>query len=383
MTFRATSPTGSIERIWRGERPHDRAIRSALVPLSLLYGGAAMMREAYWRRNAEAAPVPLISVGNLTVGGNAKTPFTIFLANRLRAKGLRVGIVSRGYGRRARNPVLVSDGRHLVAEPPEAGDEPVVIARSFAGPVAVARRRIDAVRLLLDCTPLDVVIMDDAFQHLRLKRGLDVVMIRNWRAIESERVLPAGPLRESIQGLRRADVVILVDEDANIPNDETALRSYLRHGALVLQASVRPAALIKAERGLWTEAPLDLQGREVVVVSGIANPKRFHAVIEHLGARISAALDFSDHHDYGPGDWENIMAASGKRLVLTTEKDLVKLERFVPAGFSLLALRIEIELGHADEQRLIGMAADVITSKGLMPTKNLDKQIDGGIYQWR
>ncbi len=159
------------------------------------------------------APVLTVSVGNLTVGGTGKTPFTLFLASRLQSHGLRVGIVSRGY-HRARSKAraeLVADGGKLKVSPEDAGDEPAMMAKSFTGPIAVARRRLDGIELLSKLGPLDAVIMDDAFQHVRLNRDVDLVLVSNERGFGNGWMLPAGPMRESIRAVGRADAIIVMN----------------------------------------------------------------------------------------------------------------------------------------------------------------------------
>src|SRR5579875_5785 len=190
----------SVERLWAAHlSPGARAMQAALVPLAVGYGGVMGARALFWRLfRRKAAGIRVISVGNLTVGGNAKTPFTLYLARRLQQQGLRVGIVSRGYrGSRGSGPaVLVSDGSHIYLTSAEAGDEALMLARSFSGPVAIARRRMDAIRLLQKQAPLDFVVLDDAFQHLRLARDLDLLLVSGERGFGNGWVLPAGPLRE-------------------------------------------------------------------------------------------------------------------------------------------------------------------------------------------
>src|SRR6266852_3853917 len=284
-----------LESLWQRDLPtHLWPLWAALTPASALYSVALAIRERWWRMMARHAGVTTISVGNLTVGGNGKTPFTLFLAARLRAQGLSVGIVSRGWGRRGSGAQLVSDGTLL--GPDEAGDEPVMMAKSFAGPIAVARRRIDAITLLAERFPLDVVILDDGFQHVRLKRDLDLVLVNAARGFGNGWLLPAGPMRET---------------------------------------------------------PLALAGRRVVAVSGLADASGFHAMLRELGANLVRAIEYPDHHDYGPGDWENIVAAaSDAEMAVTTEKDLVKLERFSSPGLSLYALRLEVSMDERDGGRL-------------------------------
>jgi tetraacyldisaccharide 4'-kinase len=358
----ADSPHRSLlERLWQRELlPHLWPLWAALTPASALYSVALVIRERWWRRMARRAGVTTISVGNISVGGNGKTPFTLFLATRLRAQGLNVGIVSRGWGRRGSGARLVSDGTRILLGPDEAGDEPVMMAKSFDGPIAVARRRIDAITLLAQRFPLDAVILDDAFQHVRLKRDLDLVLVNTARGVGNGWILPAGPMREPLAALRRADAMIVMGPDEHCDDSlNTAMRHVLRdkprllHDRPILRAMIRPRNLVHAEREGWRETSLALTGRHVIALSGLADASGFHAMLRELGANLVRVIEYPDHHDYGPGDWENIMAAaSGAEMVVTTEKDLVKLERFSSHGLSLYALRLEVSMDERDEGRL-------------------------------
>ena len=304
------------------------------------------------------AGVPTVSVGNLTVGGNGKTPFTLFLAARLLQRGLRVGIASRGYGRNAHGgaAALVSDGTRILMSVREAGDEPVMMAQRFAGPIAVARRRIDAIHLLRARAALDLVIVDDGFQHLRLRRDLDLLLVNAARGLGNGWILPAGPMREPRSAIGRADAIVMMSSLDFPQRPPCAEEAATLASRATIHAALRPRALIRIEQGKWRESPLEIAGRRVLAVSGIADPSGFHAMIGALGADIAGTLDYPDHYDYGPADWENILAAARKAdLVLTTEKDLVKLERFSPAGAGLSALRIEVAMEREDEARLLEM----------------------------
>ncbi len=357
-----------LKGLWQRDLPtHLWPLWAALTPASALYSSALTIRERWWRMIARHAGVTTISVGNLTVGGNGKTPFTLFLATRLRAQGLSVGIVSRGWGRRGSGAQLVSDGTRILLGPDEAGDEPVMMAKCFDGPIAVARRRIDAIKLLAERFPLDAVILDDGFQHVRLKRDLDLVLVNGTRGIGNGWVLPAGPMREPLAALRRADATIVMGPDEHCDDSlNTAMRHVLGDKSIllpdkpillrdkpILHAMIRPRYLVHAEREGWRETPLALAGRRVVAVSGLADASGFHAMLRELGANLVRTIEYPDHHDYGPGDWENIVAAaSDAEMAVTTEKDLVKLERFSSHGLSLYALRLEVSMDERDEDRL-------------------------------
>ena len=348
-----------IERLWRNDLPLSHwPLWTALMPLAAVYRAALTMRTRWWRRMGQDAGVPTVSVGNLTVGGNGKTPFTLFLAARLLQRGLRVGIASRGYGRKAQTgeAALVSDGTRVLMCALKAGDEPAMMAKRFAGPIAVARRRIDAIHLVKACEALDLVIVDDGFQHVRLRRDLDLLLVNAARGLGNGWILPAGPMREPRSAIGRADAIVMMSSLDFAQHSPCLKETAILASRPTLHAALRPRALVGIEQGKWRDSPLDIAGRRVLAVSGIADPSGFHAMIGRLGADIAGTLDYPDHYDYGPADWENILAAARTaELVLTTEKDLVKLERFALASVALFALAIEVVIEPEDEARLLEM----------------------------
>lgn len=339
-----------IEQLWRLHLNwYEYPAWLALTPAACAYRIGLAARGLFWKTARKRATVATIGIGNLSVGGSAKTPFALFLANRLLARGLRAGIASRGYGRTGRRAMLVSDGSGLKAEPEQTGDEPAMMARAFAGPIAVARRRIDAIELLRDLGPLDVVVLDDAFQHARLARDIDLLVINAEHGFGNGWMLPAGPMREPLAAARRADAIILISSGDD-RGEALSQRQLARLGSAPrLRASLRPRALVYPDRGKWREAPLALAGRRVVAVSGLANPSGFYAMLRRLDADLVGVLEFPDHHAYRSSDWQAIAAASRDgALLVTTEKDLVKLERFPFARDSLYALRLEVAMNDTD-----------------------------------
>jgi tetraacyldisaccharide 4'-kinase len=363
-----------IERLWMPSLSAGLwPLWAALTPASALYSGALALREQWWRSRATDSGVPTISVGNLSVGGNGKTPFTLFLASRLRAQGLAVAIISRGWGGTSEAAALVSDGNRILMSPREAGDEPVMMAKSFGGPIAIARRRIDAARLLSSRGHFDVFILDDGFQHLRLRRDLNLLLINAARGFGNGWVLPAGPLRESHRSIERAEAIVLINAGSASTTAMSAAELELPGGIPIVRAAIRPRALVRADATGWHEHPLTpvggdcagaqenqraLTGRRIVAVSGLADPAAFHAMLTELGATIVATFDFPDHHDYTPYDFENVLSASRDAdQIVTTEKDLVKLERFPATGVSLYALRLEVSMEADDETRFSNLIA--------------------------
>jgi tetraacyldisaccharide 4'-kinase len=327
------------ERAWAPETAGERALRATLVPAAVAYGAVATLRnrlyDAGWF-TVRRVPALVLSVGNIVVGGSGKTPTALWLAERLALRGRRTGIVARGYRKRRPGVVIVGEaGRSLVA-PEEGGDEAVMLARRFTGPVVTGERRADAAALACARFALDTVVLDDGFQHRALARDADLVLA----TAGAERVwgLPAGPLREPPAGLRRARAILAVGAS---PPTLPGIPCF--HGVL------RPTALVPPARdGVWGEESLEqLRGATVVAVAGVAGPSRFVATLRAAGATVADVLAFPDHHAYAGADVARIAAVAGERLVVTTEKDLVKLER-LPSGFRLRALRVGLEVDEPD-----------------------------------
>ena len=337
--------TGALERAawhaWTGRTPSARALRAALAPAALAYGAVAALRnrlyDAGWL-DAARVPAHVVSVGNLAVGGTGKTPTALWLAERLAARGLRTGIVARGYRKRRRGVVIVGEGGRALVDPEEGGDEAVLLARRFAGPVVTGERRAEAAAVACARFALDALVLDDGFQHRALVRDADLVLV------SGETVgawpLPAGPLREPLGGLARARALLALDGAAGAPRGSPLFR-----GRLVATALVH----VVADRA-WQEEPLAaLRGMRVIAVAGVARPERFLATLAEAGARVERMLRFPDHHAYRAADAARIAAAAGEGFVVTTEKDLVKLGR-IPG---LRAVRVSLEVD--DAERLVDL----------------------------
>lgn len=281
------------------------------------------MHRAAYRKGllkVRRAPVPVIVVGNLVAGGGGKTPFTIWLAQRLVASGLRPGIASRGYGRKGREAQLVTDDS--LAD--DVGDEPLLLAKNSGLPVAVAARRADACELLCSEAAIDVVICDDGLQHWALARDVEICVVSGPRGFGNERLLPAGPLREPKDRLRDFDFVVVQGDGFESPG---AYRARRRLNA--------PTALGSAEKRPW---PLWKQ-RSVAAVAGIADPNAFFQGLKALGLNVTGyPLD-----DHAPID-ENWLLNLGMPVLLT-EKDAARLRSDVIEDIWVVPLEIELENG--------------------------------------
>jgi tetraacyldisaccharide 4'-kinase len=303
-----------------GARP-----RPWLAPLGVLFGGAAALRAGLYRRGIlarERLGAPVISIGNLAVGGRGKTPLVELTATVLRDAGRAVAVLSRGYGGSFRGEALVvSNGERVLAGAEEAGDEPVMLARALPGVmVAVGRDRVRLGRVVEERLGARVHVLDDGFQHLRLHRDLDLVCVD---ALDlRERPLPAGVLREGLSALERADLVAVGGEDEEAAGAALeALASRLGR-VRVFRVRRRPTGFV------------DLSGDPAVppqrafLVSGIARPERFASDIAALGVAVAGHAAFPDHHRFRPDEVEAALArarAAGADAVVTTAKDAVRL----------------------------------------------------------
>lgn len=326
---------------------------TCLRPASRAYGAVISLRDALFASGlvrSRRLPVPVLSVGNVSAGGSGKTPFVEMLAARLRDRGQRVVIILRGYRGGSKKPTIISDGSDLKCEPPVAADEAYLLARHLPGvAVLTGADRYRVGEVALEYVDPSVIILDDGFQHLRLFRDLDIVLVDAVNPLGYGRLLPSGLLREPPEAFGRADIVVITHADAGRDLDSAiqAIRRYASTTPIAL-AVHRPVSLIDVKSG----ERLDLErldGRRLLAVSGIANPSRFEATLVQCGAFVMAQRVFPDHHCYSPADLEIINGAArdiGASMVVTTEKDMVKLARFDFAGMDVpfYALSISLEL---------------------------------------
>ena len=341
MNVRAARVAG---RLWDGSAGGWRVLRQALAPASVLYGGGVLGRNLAYRTGLlKARPVRarIVSVGNLRVGGMGKTPLTRWLAIEARARGVPVAIVSSGYSGRAREPHIAGDGTAVRSDVVTSGDEAMMLARTAGVPVVVGRDRVAAAVLAVEAFGSRLLLCDDAFQHRRLRRDLDVVLIDAGERGGVTRLLPTGPLREPLRALARAHVVVVCERDGTPDGAPPAAP-----GRLVVRARFASVALVRSTVAGWEEIGLAaLAGQRVLAVSGVARPAPIYASLRDWEADLVHVLEYPDHHPYEARDWQAIsQAAKDVDLVVTTEKDLVKLECFPFARGKLVALRLGVTL---------------------------------------
>jgi tetraacyldisaccharide 4'-kinase len=289
-------------------------------------------------------PKPVLSVGNLTVGGTGKTPSCLWLAHALKDRGLRTGILSRGYGRRNAAAMVIepSDESVMAGAAARSGDEPLMMAALYRESVAVAKDRSKAALEMLKKKEVDVFILDDGFQHRRVKRDIDILLLG---ADSSGWMLPAGPFREPRRNYRRADFLLITGA-----NDKWS--SVLRGSCSdkVFAASLCPVSLLSFSANGPKEFPLTLLYRsKIVAVTGVADPRPFYRLVYDWDGEIVETLEFPDHHTYTARDWQEINRVSRRvDLIITTEKDIVKLVQFPFAKDKLLALRVAMSVENGD-----------------------------------
>ncbi|MBA1272749.1 tetraacyldisaccharide 4'-kinase [Stutzerimonas azotifigens] len=291
-----------------------------LKPLEALYRGVVTRRRQRFldgEGDIYRPSVPLIVVGNITVGGTGKTPLILWLIEHCRARGLRVGVVSRGYGANPPNHPWRVEGGQSAAE---AGDEPLLIVERTGVPLMIDPQRATAVQALLESEPLDLVLSDDGLQHYRLARDLELVLVDATRGLGNRRCLPAGPLREPIERLGEVDAVLYNGAAADSA-DGFSFR-------------LQPLALVELCSN--QVFPLDHfpAGQSVHAVAGIGNPQRFFTTLEALHWR-AIAHPFADHAAFTPEQ----LAFSPDLPVVMTEKDAVKCRAFAPPGWFYLKVQ--------------------------------------------
>lgn len=323
-----------------------------------MIGPIASLRRSLYRWGifgAEALPRPVISVGNLTVGGSGKTPHVQFLATWMIRQGLTPAVLSRGYGRHSRGVVWVSRGDGPLVPPEIGGDEPVLLAASLPGvPVLVGESRAAAGRECLRGRHADVFLLDDGFQHLSLRRDADVLLVDAGTPPGNLRTLPFGRLREGAAAARYADALVLTRCADLAAGERTAAAIPIPPGRPRAFSRLVPRSLVN---GRGVESPLPRAGTEVAAFCGLARNDQFAETLREAGFVPRKFLGYRDHHRYRPADIERIAEAAEGLPILTTEKDLVRLPE--PLPFEVKALRVGVEF-LAGWEALSGLLLDRI-----------------------
>lgn len=304
-------------------------------PFGPLYSWLMLIRSGLYKQGIfkqHRLPVPVVSVGNLTMGGTGKTPTVAFIATLLRSLGYRPAIVSRGYGGKAVEAVnLVSDGERIFLDAWQAGDEPLMLARQLQGiPVVTGKNRLHPCRYALKQLGCDILILDDGFQHLSIARDIDLVLFNATSLAGNSRVFPGGELREPVDSLRRCTAFLLTgvnDENQARAASFTELLRKRFPGKPVFSSSLACGQLVENTREGHT--PQEYSPGSLYAFCGIAHPERFQATLEDAGLDLSGFTTFPDHRFYSQKDVDFLCRdarKTGAKGLVTTEKDLVKIE---------------------------------------------------------
>jgi len=332
---------------------HQWVLFPILSLLSVAYGIVIRIRiwlyAQKWLKSSQL-PCPVWSVGNVTVGGTGKTPTTLWIAQQLINQGLRVGVLSRGYRRSSRvRFLLVSDGHTLLATPSDAGDEPYLIAKRCPGlVVACGADRYKLGKWVLERAPIDCFVLDDGFQHLKLYRDLDLVLLDSSESLCPQRLLPAGRLREPLNGVSRATALMVTRCDSGQYEGASfgILGNTKNYAMNLVTSRFTVEGLVQA--GIDGVLPTShIQGQSVLIFSGVAMPSSFRRTAESLGVKVVEEVVFPDHYVYTPADLERLVEKGTKSQAqgfLTTEKDLVKINEAWSFPQPLLAVRISLQV---------------------------------------
>jgi tetraacyldisaccharide 4'-kinase len=330
-----------------------RAVLFPLYLLSLLYGWAIHLRMCVYRIGlckARRLPCPVISVGNITVGGTGKTPLVMALAKGLRKRGISVAVLTRGYRSRGSSGSLVSDGENILLSPEEAGDEPTLMAKTLKGiPVLIGKDRFRNGQHALQRFGVRGFLLDDGFQHIQLYRDLDILLIDASLGIGNHHLLPRGILREPLDHLRRAHLFILTKvESPETCQPIEALLRQVHPSPVIFHSHYEPVGLMGPQKE-WSDLQT-LKGKKVLALSAIANPRSFASLLRRSGAEVVTQEVYPDHHSYTSEDVVRItQKAKGTEWIVTTEKDMVKLEYLGLFRIPIRALRVELKIWEEEQ----------------------------------
>lgn len=324
--------------------------------LASVYGKIVKIRNRRYDRDEKLITklsVPIISVGNLSVGGTGKTPFVQMLAKELIAMKYKPAIVGRGYKRKSKGEVVVCDGKKLLVSAREGGDEMVLLASSLNIPVVAHDSKAEGAISAERRFDINCIIIDDGFQHRALKRNIDIVLVDN-ETIENPNLLPKGRLREPLESLERADVVCLTGDMKITP----LLREKSAKDTIFIKVKpLRGEPYLLDSRKKLNPQDAALSAKGIVPIAGIAKPFRFFQMLKVGGYKTITPTAFSDHHFYNRNDIEKIKRiceTSSTKYIATTEKDAAKLIEFIPRfnhyGIKVLVFPIHLKITFGREE---------------------------------
>ncbi len=344
----------------------NRAATIALAPLSALYSAAVKARSSGYENRflkTHKVAAPVISVGNITVGGTGKTPLVQWLANSLSDSGRRVCILSRGYRREnANRQVIVSDGKQILCGVTDSGDEAMMLAQSLAGKSAVVCNadRVAAATYAIEHLQSDLLLLDDGFQHRRLARDLDIVTIDATNPFGNRRLLPAGILREPIESLNRADCVVLTrTSDGGAVELMDRIRQVTNASIFESRTTIQQFRRLDANE---FDKDTPNMNQPFAAFCGIGNPRAFFDQLRTAECDVRYETTFRDHHTYSQADIDRIIEQAktkSAQALITTAKDSVKLQSL---SFELPCYVAQIEVEISDATKLMELIENAIAT---------------------
>ncbi|HCG8599642.1 TPA: tetraacyldisaccharide 4'-kinase [Vibrio parahaemolyticus] len=330
-----------VEKIWFENHPLKYLLWPLLWPLSVLFGAISRAKRQQFqtgRKQAYQAPVPVVVVGNITAGGNGKTPVVVWLVEQLQHLGYKPGVVSRGYGAKAPQYPLVLNNDTPTQH---CGDEPKLIHRRTGAPVAVDPVRANAVKALVELD-VDIIITDDGLQHYALERDVELVIVDGNRRFGNECLIPLGPLREGVERLQEVDFIIT-------------------NGGLAHQGEISMSLAPSKAINLKTKQQVDVSElKALVAFAGIGHPPRFFNTLESMHADVKVTKGFADHQDFDQKELE-ALALQGANVIMT-EKDAVKCSDYAQDNWWYLPVSAQFE--PKDAERILNRIKEVKATYG-------------------
>ncbi|MDK9775448.1 MULTISPECIES: tetraacyldisaccharide 4'-kinase [unclassified Vibrio] len=330
-----------VEKIWFENHPLKYLLWPLLWPLSLLFGAISKSKRQQYqsgKKRAYKAPVPVVVVGNITAGGNGKTPVVVWLVEQLQQLGFKPGVVSRGYGAKAPHYPLILDDNTPAKH---CGDEPKLIYRRTGAPVAVDPVRANAVKALLE-TGVDIIITDDGLQHYALDRDIELVIVDGNRRFGNESLIPLGPLREGVERLAEVDFIITNGGQA-------------QQGEMPMSLAPSKAINLKTKQQVEVS-----ELRDLVAFAGIGHPPRFFNTLNAMNADVKVTKGFADHQDFDQQELQ-ALAQQGANVIMT-EKDAVKCDSYAQDNWWYLPVSAQFESN--DAERILNRIKEVKATYG-------------------
>ena len=299
--------------------------------LSFIYGSLVAIRNFFYKTNilsTKSLNCKVISIGNITVGGSGKTPTVEYLSNLLQSKGHKVGIISRGYKRKSKSTLVVTDGKKKPESWKHVGDEPFLLAHKLENiPIVVGISRYKAGSMMIEKFQPDVILIDDGFQHLSLHRDLDIVLVNSKDKRSDHKLIPSGKLREPISNLTKADLIIITKSNIHAPSNYliNKIESFNRP-TIYNELQIDSLLQIKSNKINKLDK---IANKKVYLFSALGDNESFKKIMGYTDAKIVGHSKYPDHYQYTLDDLNDIEQKATKRnaeFLITTEKDLVKIK---------------------------------------------------------